>query len=56
VPFSHFDQPEHVPRADLAGLINQDAALTELLHFFIFQECGDGVRIGKSPLPRQHFP
>ena len=54
--FGHVKQLEHVPRAELAGLIDQDdAAPGRFLHLLVLQEPGHRVGIGEACFLPQHF-
>ena len=55
--FGHLEQLEHVPRAELAGLINKDDAIAgRFLHLLVFQEPGYRVGRGETSFLPQHFP
>ena len=55
--FGHVKHLEHVPRAELAGLIDQDDAVSgRFLHLLVLQEPGHRVRRWRSLLPHAALP
>ena len=53
----HVEHRIHVPRAKLAGLIDEDYSIfCRLLHLLVLQEPGHGVGSGEIRLGAKHFP